>query len=91
MTRSARKHKIGNAHILAAMQNAGKPVLVPGMDQLLYVGRDDRGIELLIIAVPDNRDRAALLLSMRCRPVWGRGRDDRRAPTRRTTSLDPTR
>ena len=33
-----------------------QPVLVPGMDQLLYVGRDDRGIELLIIAVPDNRD-----------------------------------
>jgi hypothetical protein len=60
VTRSARKHKIGNAHILAAMQNAGKPVLVPGMDQLLYVGRDDRGIELLIIAVPDNRDPGGL-------------------------------
>jgi hypothetical protein len=28
---------------------------VPGMDQLLYVGQDDRGIELLVIAVPDNR------------------------------------
>jgi hypothetical protein len=60
VTRSARKHKIGNAHILAAMQNAGKPVLVPEMDQLLYVGRDDRGIELLIIAVPDNRDPGGL-------------------------------
>ena len=60
MTRSARKHKIGNAHILAAMQNAGEPVLIPGMDQLLYVGQDDRGIELLVIAVPDNRKPGGL-------------------------------
>jgi hypothetical protein len=42
VSRSGRKHKIGNAHILAAMRNAGVPVLVPGTDQLLYIGKDDR-------------------------------------------------
>lgn len=56
MSRSGRKHKIGNAHILAAMRNAGVPVLVPGTDQLLYIGKDDRGVELEVIAVPDDRD-----------------------------------
>jgi transcriptional/translational regulatory protein YebC/TACO1 len=60
VTRSARKHRIGNARILAAMQNAGKPVMVPGMDQLLYAGQGDRGIELLVIAVPDNRNPGGL-------------------------------
>ena len=54
VTRSARKHKIGNAHILAAMRAAGEPIGVPGTDQLVYVGEDDRGIE------PDNRDPAGL-------------------------------
>ena len=56
MSRSGSKHKIGNAHILAAMRNAGVPVLVPGTDQLLYIGKDDRGVELEVIAVPDDRD-----------------------------------
>jgi hypothetical protein len=56
VSRSGRKHKIGNAHILAAMRNAGVPVLVPGTDQLLYIGKDDRGVELEVIAVPDDRD-----------------------------------
>jgi hypothetical protein len=43
-------------HILAAMRNAGVPVLVPGADQLLYIGKDDRGVELEVIAVPDDRN-----------------------------------
>lgn len=54
VTRSARKHRIGNAHILAAMANAGTPTAGPG-DQLIYIGTDDRGLALLIIAVPDDR------------------------------------
>ena len=58
VARSGRKHKIGNAHILAAMANTGKPVSVG--DQLLYVGVDDRGIELEIVAVPDDSGRAVL-------------------------------
>lgn len=58
MARSGRKHKIGNAHILAAMVNAGEPTLV--RDQLLYLGVDDRGVELEIVAVPDDSGRADL-------------------------------
>jgi hypothetical protein len=53
ITRSARKRRIGNAHILAAMMDAGVPT-VDG-DALVYIGRDDRGVELHIIAVPDDR------------------------------------
>lgn len=54
ITRSARKHKIGNTHIIAAMVDAGDPI-VDG-DQMHYVGTDDRGLELHIIAVPDDHD-----------------------------------
>ena len=53
VTRSARKHGIGNARILAAMADAGDPVR--DGDALVYIGRDDRGVELEIVAVPDNR------------------------------------
>ena len=54
VTRSGRKHGIGNVRIMAAMVDAGVPTLV-GEDQLLYVGIDDRGVELEVIAVPDDR------------------------------------
>jgi hypothetical protein len=40
------------------MIDAGLPVTVG--DQLLYVGIDDRGVELEVIAVPDDTDRADL-------------------------------
>lgn len=55
--RSARRHKIGNAHILAAMTNADEPTVVEHKlgAQLHYVGADDRGVELHVIAVPDDR------------------------------------
>ena len=53
IARSARKHRIGNAHILAALINA-ELVAVVG-DQALYVGADDRGVELELIVVPDDR------------------------------------
>ena len=58
MARSGRKHKIGNAHILAALVNAGEPVLVG--DQFFYLGQDDRGVQLEIVAVPDDSGRADL-------------------------------
>ena len=54
ITRSARKHKIGNAYILAAMADAGIPEPLEG-GKLLYVGTDNRGIELEIIAVADDK------------------------------------
>jgi hypothetical protein len=53
ITRSARKHRIGNAHILAAMIDAGVPTI--DGDALVYIGIDDRGVERHIIAVPDDR------------------------------------
>lgn len=58
ITRSARKHRIGNAHIIAAMVAAGTP-FVEG-DALRYIGLDDRGILLEIVAVPDDRDPDSL-------------------------------
>jgi len=54
VTRSARKHKIGVAHIRAAILNAGEAVLDDD-GALSWVGLDDRGIELEIVAVPDDR------------------------------------
>lgn len=54
-TQSARKHRIGKAHALAAMEAAGEPVVVPaepGLDErLVWVGPDDRGIVLEVIGV----------------------------------------
>jgi hypothetical protein len=57
VVRSGRRHKIGVAHIVAVM-NAVDPI--PVGDQLLFVGVDDRGIELEIIAVPDSRNPETL-------------------------------
>ncbi len=53
---SAGKHRIGKGRALAALENAGDPVVVPGPsddldDRLVFVGVDDRGLELEIIAV----------------------------------------
>lgn len=53
ITRPARKHRIGNAHILAAIANAGDPTIEG--DAQTYIGTDDRGVELKIVLVPDNR------------------------------------
>lgn len=65
ITRSARKHRIGNAHILAAMVDAGIPA-VEG-DALVYIGRDDRGVELRVIAVPN--DKSDGLAVIHCMPT----------------------
>jgi hypothetical protein len=58
ITRSARRHRIGNAHILAAMRDAGRPTSVG--DRLVYVGEDDRAVELVVIAVRDDRRSGGL-------------------------------
>ncbi len=62
VVRSARRHRIGNAHILAAMAAAGEPELVETDlgPQLHYIGADDRGVELHVIAVPDDRNPEGL-------------------------------
>ncbi len=63
ITRSARKHRIGNARIITAMINAGEPTREA--DALVYIGADDRGVELRIIAVPDDRkDGIAVIHAM---------------------------
>lgn len=67
IVRSARQHRIGIAHIRAAMLDAGVPTEVPGTDQLLYVGRDDRGVLLEIIAVPDDQNPEGLAV-IHCMP-----------------------
>ncbi len=48
--------------LLAAMVNAPPPTLVDTEDgrQLHFLGADDRGIELHVIAVPDNRREGGL-------------------------------
>ena len=53
VVRSGRRHKIGNARILEALVDAGAPTVIG--DQLHYVGVDGRGVELEIVAVPDDR------------------------------------
>ena len=52
--KSARKHRIGKAHALFVLESY-EPTLVlvsDGQDQkLLWIGRDDRGLELEVIAL----------------------------------------
>jgi hypothetical protein len=53
---SARRHRIGKAHVLVALENAGGPTVVAAPsddldDRLVFVGTDDRGVELEIIAI----------------------------------------
>lgn len=57
VTRTARRHRIGNAHILAAIQDAGAPMIVEDVrgPQLHYIGIDDRGVQLHVVAIEDDR------------------------------------
>lgn len=54
VTRSARKHRVGNQYILEALQN-GNVVGTEG-DFRLFIGVDSRGVELEVGVVPDNRE-----------------------------------
>jgi hypothetical protein len=53
-TRSARKHRIGRAHVLHVMSTV-EPIYVPATDiadpRFVWIGPDDRGVELEIVAV----------------------------------------
>ncbi|NED95082.1 hypothetical protein G1H11_07120 [Phytoactinopolyspora alkaliphila] len=68
-SRSARRHKIGKAHALAAMNHAGDPTLVPATEkydeQWVWIGRDDRNIELRIIGL----DRSDCILVIHVQPT----------------------
>ena len=54
-TQSARKHRIGRAHALAAMNAAGEPTRIAAADgldeRLVWVGNDDRGVALEVIGI----------------------------------------
>lgn len=67
--RSARKHRIGRAHALAAMENAGSPIFVPATEkygeQWLWIGLDDRKVELEIVGV----QRPDCMLIIHVRPT----------------------
>ncbi len=53
-TRSARKHRIGRAHALHVL-NTADPVITPATaeasERYTWIGTDDRGVELEIVAV----------------------------------------
>ena len=52
--KSARKHRIGKAHVLFVLENHDPVTFLSiyGEDQkLLWIGQDDRGLELEIVAV----------------------------------------
>lgn len=52
-TQSARKHRIGRAHALHVMDTS-EPTVLEESDQprrLVWLGADDRGIELEIVAI----------------------------------------
>ncbi|MFA5890579.1 MAG: hypothetical protein WDA27_06475 [Actinomycetota bacterium] len=55
LTQSARKRRIGKAHILATMNRAGEPERIPAEgdidERLLWIGRDDRGVVLEVIGI----------------------------------------
>jgi hypothetical protein len=72
VVRSGRRHKVSNRRIIEAMTNAGEPTAIG--DQLHYIGTDSRGVELEVIAVPDDRnpERLAVIHAM---PVSFRRRD----------------
>ena len=53
-TQSARKHRIGKAHAKFVILNY-ESMLIPGdsvaADQRIWIGQDDRGLELEIVAI----------------------------------------
>jgi hypothetical protein len=57
VTRTARRHLIGNAHILAAIQDAGTPNDRGGRAGATAALRRHRrpGVQLHVVAIPDNR------------------------------------
>lgn len=55
--RSGRRHKVSVPHIRAVLETVD-PIAIG--DQLVFIGLDDRGIELEIVAVRDHKDQQRL-------------------------------
>ena len=75
VVRSGRRHKVGNRRILEAMANAGEPTVIG--DQLHYLGTDSRGVEVEVVAVPDDRNPGGLAV-IHAMPVNFRRKDSER-------------
>jgi hypothetical protein len=72
VSRSARKHRIGDACILKAMHSAGEPVPLEG-NAWLYVGDDPKtNRPQKVIAVPDERGKSNLTV-IHCSPLEWHG------------------
>jgi len=70
--RSSRRHKIGRAHALAALANAGAPTVVTdaqGDTKLHWVAKDDRGIELHMAGRPSVEDPTGLVIIIHIQPT----------------------
>jgi hypothetical protein len=53
-TKSARKHRIGKARVLLALQNAHTVLPLPAMGpdaRTMHYGTDDRGLDLEIVTI----------------------------------------
>ena len=59
--KAARRHLIGKGHALAAMANSGEPTLM-GNGDLRWIGVDDRGLELDVIAFVDGDDKDVVVV-----------------------------
>jgi hypothetical protein len=75
ITRTARKHRIGVAHIRYVMEQC-EPW--EDGDALVYVGVDDRGVLLEIVAVPDDHKEHGLAV-IHAMPARYRGGADEQA------------
>ena len=72
-TKSARKHRIGKAHVLFVLESREPITVLPidGEDQkLLWIGFDDRGVELEVVAL----ELADYILVIHVMPRSFRGR-----------------
>ena len=70
--RSARRHKIGKAHALAALANADSPMISTDGDertQLHWIGEDDRGVELHIVGRPSTEDPQNFIVIIHVQPT----------------------
>ena len=74
LTQRARAHRIGQAHMVYVMSHyrAQEGVRPTGEPELTWIGEDDRGVELRIIAVPQEPDGPGrpVLLVIHCMPTW---------------------
>ncbi|KXT55937.1 hypothetical protein Y710_16460 [Gordonia sp. QH-12] len=70
VSRSARRHRIGNAHIIAALQSETATVVEQRDNGAqLIIATDDRGVELEIGIRPSIEDPADLAIIFHCMPT----------------------